>query len=67
MLLLCSAILAGSLPRASSPLMRGGGFCENSWQGEELALKGPSATVVLQHLWCNRACLASTHQPLSTV
>lgn len=37
MLLLCLATLAGSLPRASSPLVRGGGSCENSWQGEELA------------------------------
>lgn len=67
MRLLCPATLAGSLPRASSPLVRGGGFCENSWQGEELAPKGPSATAVLQHLWCNGACLASTHQLLSAV
>lgn len=37
MLLLCPAPLAGSLPHASSPLVRGGGSCENSWQGEELA------------------------------
>lgn len=37
MLLLCLATLAGSLPRASSPLVRGGGSCEKSWQGEELA------------------------------
>lgn len=66
MLLLCLATLAGGLPRASSPLVRGGGgSCENSWQGEELAPQGPSA--VLQHLWCNRACLASTHQLLRAV
>lgn len=67
MILLCPVVLAGSLPRASSPLVRGGGCCENSWQGEELAPEGPSATAVLQHLWCNTACLASTHQRLSTV
>lgn len=67
MLLLCSADLAGSVPRASSPLVRGGGSCESSWQGEEMAPWGPSASAVLQHLWCNRACLASTHQLFSTV
>lgn len=57
----------GSFPRASSPLVRGGGSCESSWQGEELAPWGPSASAVLQHLWCDRACLACTHQLLSAV